>query len=145
MACLKGEGPDDLSQLVCDLIGNPDAKTVLQSGAAYEKWEQMVAIQGGDLTVPFRGDGCTELVITSRSSGVVKQCDALKIGQASVCLGAGRVLENQPIHHGVGILVNAKVGDKVLVGEPLVRIFHVDKGLAEAQQRIEEAFVITPG
>ena len=47
--CLKGEGPDDLRELVVTLAGHPDAADILASGRAYARFQQMVAAQGGDL------------------------------------------------------------------------------------------------
>ena len=102
ISCLRGEGPDDLSQLVCDLIGHPDAMSTLQSGAAYEIWEKMVVAQGGDVSAPLLGSNCQELVLNADKAGVLTRCDALLIGRAGVCLGAGRYRADQDVHPGVG-------------------------------------------
>ena len=48
IACLKGKGPGDLANLTIDLIGDPRARNLLESGAAYERFCRMVVAQGGD-------------------------------------------------------------------------------------------------
>ena len=131
------------TNLVCDLIGDPRAVDVLASGKAYERFEQMVQAQGGDLSHSLKGlSSCTEWVYTSPKSGVVTECDAFKIGYASVLLGGGRSIADAPIHHGVGIMVDRKIGDQVHKGDPLCRVYHVDSGFEEARYYIEQAYGI---
>ena len=143
ISCLQGAGPADLSELVCDLIGDPQAQEVLASGAAFEVWERMVSAQGGKLNVPLRGIGCQELVLEAPASGVVRQCDAYSIGYASVLLGGGRMRAQDPIHHGVGIWLQAKVGDAVEKGQPLATMLHTSINTARAMSLLKEAYVIS--
>ena len=90
IACLKGKGPEDLIELVCELSGEPNAKSILNSGEAYHTFEKMVVAQGGDLTVPCV-DRCHDTVtVKATRSGVVSGCDAYKIGYANLLLGGGR-------------------------------------------------------
>jgi pyrimidine-nucleoside phosphorylase len=140
--CLRGEGPEDLASLVCDLIGDPRARECLDSGAAMEKWEQMVAAQGGDLSQPLRGAGCREKVFSAGRSGRVTRCDALEIGEAAVLLGAGRERSDQSVHHGVGFWIHAKVGDMVEKGQPLATILHDGKGLEAAEAKLRSAYEV---
>lgn len=143
MLCLQGKGPQDLHDIVCELAGDPRASEVLSSGAAYAKWEEMVAAQGGDLSVPLHGGGCSEMLIRADRSGVITQCDAYNIGYSTVVLGGGRSQADQPIHHGVGCMVEAKVGDSVQAGDVLVRVLHHDGlGLEEAERYIQTAYQI---
>ena len=46
VACLKGEGPEDLASLTCELIGDPRARELLDSGSAYVQWCRMVTACG---------------------------------------------------------------------------------------------------
>lgn len=143
--CLKGEGPEDLSKLVCDLIDDPRAAELLASGQAFEKFVEMVKAQGGDLSKPLRDINTKQWVYRSPASGIVKKCDAYNIGYASVVLGGGRSKEADPIHHGVGLMVHAKVGDKVSRGQPLATVYHVEKGLEDTQKLLEKAYQIEQG
>ena len=140
--CLKGDGPAELSELVCNLIGDPAAKECLASGAAFEKWEQMVVAQGGNPNQPLRGAGCQEMIIKASHSGTLERCDALKIGQAALHLGAGRFREEQEVHHGVGVLLHCKVGQELAKGQPIFTVRHADKGLARARTLLDESLLI---
>jgi thymidine phosphorylase len=82
-------------------------------------------------------------VITARETGTVARCDALDIGVAAMRLGAGRETKESSIHPGVGITVEAKVGDRVGAGDPLVRLrYDDDSRLAEVIALAERAFII---
>ena len=143
--CLKGEGPADLAALVCDLIGDPRAAEVLASGEAYDKFVEMVEAQGGDLSLPLKDTSTTKTwVYKSPIAGVVTECDAYKIGYASVVLGGGRSQADEEINHGVGLMVHAKIGAKISEGDALVTVYHADKGLEETQELLEQAYKIKP-
>ena len=142
IACLKGEGPGDLATLTCDLIGDPRARQVLDSGAAYDRFCRMVVAQGGDLKQPLLGSGCTESTVCSRTSGTVTAADAYKIGRAAFVLGAGRERADQQVHPGVGIIVHKKVGDRVERQEPLVTMRVADQGVEQAETLIHSAYAI---
>ena len=58
------------------------------------------------------------------------------IGLASGALGAGRVQKGDPIDPAVGIVLHAKIGDRLEVGMPIGEIHARDEGAArEAAQR----------
>ena len=127
IACLQGEGPKAVVDLVCTLSGDePKAREVLSSGAAYPVFERMVHAQGGDLSQPLRGSGCAKEEVRAGRSGTVERCDALGVGEAAFVLGAGRVKASDPVHHGVGLEVHVHRGDRVEEGQPLVTLHHAD-------------------
>ncbi len=142
VACLRGDGPGDLASLVCDLIGDPRARDLLESGTAYDRFCRMVRCQGGDLQAPLHGAGCTERVVVSSQSGTVTACDALGIGRAAFVLGAGCTRADQAVHPGVGVLVHKKVGDRVETGEPLVTLRVAEQGLDQAEALALDAFAV---
>lgn len=143
IACLKGEGPRDLRDLVIKLSGEPEkAARVLANGAAFRKFEAMVSAQGGDLSAPLKGQGCQRWILEAPESGVVRKCDAFGIGQASFVLGAGRARAKDPVHHGVGVLVHAHVGESVTQGQALATLVYADKGLDIARNHLKTAFVL---
>lgn len=143
IAVLKGGGPASVVDLTCLLSGDEEGtRRVLASGEAYEVFARMVRAQGGDLSAPLRGQGCTTQVVLARRSGTVTRCEALGIGQAAFVLGAGRVRAADPVHHGVGLEVLAHKGDVVEAGQPLVTVHHADRGLDEALAAIDAAIGI---
>ena len=143
IACLKGEGPGDLASLTADLIGDPRARTVLASGAAYERFCRMVSAQGGDPTAPLLGAGCSERVVEAQEAGMVIAADALDIGKAAFVLGAGRTRSDQPVHPGVGLEIHKKVGERVERGEPLVTLRVAEQGVDQAIELVHGAYSIS--
>lgn len=143
-ACLQGNGPADLVELVAELSGDSSAaKEILNSGAAFSIWEDLVAAHGGDLSVALRGSQELEQVeFVAEQSGVVTRCDAEQIGLAAFVLGAGRERADAAVHHGVGLTIHAKVGDSIDAGQPLASVFHANKHLDKALSYVAAAFEI---
>ena len=142
IACLQGRGPDDLATLVCELIGHPDARTVLDSGAAWPRFERMVRAQGGDPSAPLLGGDVIEEPLLAERAGTVTRCDAYGVARAAFVLGAGRVRADQDIHPGVGVRIHRKVGDRVEVGEPLSTLVHAGRGLTASRALLRGALVV---
>jgi thymidine phosphorylase len=126
VATLRGEGPDDLTELCLDaaaiLTGDrPAAQRALESGAAHERYQRWIRAQGGDPDAPLPAAPIVEQV-TAEVSGVVQQCHALAIGEAAARLGAGRHNAGDRVDHAVGIVVHRKRGDPVRAGDPLATV-----------------------
>lgn len=142
IACLKGEGPEDLAALTCALIGDPQARALLDSGQAYERFARMVRAQGGSLSKPLHGQGVSHEPLLAPADGVVERVDAYGVARAAFVLGAGRVRADQEIHPGVGILVHKKIGDAVVAGEPLATLVHAGRGLTASRALLESAVTV---
>lgn len=125
---LKGGGPSDLIELTLALIGDPRAREVLASGAAYERWCRMVVAHGGDPDAPLLGAGCRDAVIEAESDGVLSACDAYGVARAVALLGGARTRADAPIHPGVGAIVHRKPGQAVVRGEPLLTLRYDPNG-----------------
>ncbi len=133
--CLKGKGPKDLRELVLTLGANgvmvsknipyeqalEEVTNNLDNGNAYEKFKQMVKYQGGDINKIKLSDNV--ISIKSKTTGFIKEIDALKIGELSRTLGAGRKNLQDKIDYGVGIVLNRKVGDYILQDEELLKVY----------------------
>jgi pyrimidine-nucleoside phosphorylase len=154
---LKGGGPADLRELclsfaaaMLDQAGIPDgaerARKAFDSGAALEKFRELIAAQGGDPSVvddPSRlPQARSRGVIVAEKSGFIAEIDAEQVGIAALELGAGRVKAEDCIDPSVGILVFKKPGDKVRVGEAVFEIHHNAKGLAAATARLNSCVAI---
>jgi pyrimidine-nucleoside phosphorylase len=146
---LRGEGPDDvveltlaLGEVMMELAGIDGGRSALHdaidSGKALQKLIDVAVAQGGDpsyIEDPSLLPICSyEEVVTSPSSGYVTRCDALTIGVVATRLGAGRERKEDSVDSGVGITLEAKVGDSVEAGEPLARVHHNDPARWEAQK-----------
>ncbi len=153
---LRGEGAPDLLEVVdavacrmLQLAGKADTLDearglvgqALASGAALAKLRDMVAAQGGDVTViddPARlPQAAHTTVVSAASDGVIADLDAYRIGRAAVLLGAGRDRAGDPVDHGAGVLVRAAVGAAVRAGDAVLELHHnsrtpLDDALAAA-------------
>lgn len=131
IACLKGQGPDDTMELVIAQAASLgfDITTVIGNGSALESFKSMLTRQGVDIEVANQliddpwsilPRESTPYVVRAPSTGVVNELDALIIGEVLCEAGAGRSVPDQPINHGVGIEVHAKVGESVEKGDPVM-------------------------
>jgi len=139
---LKGEGPDDITNLVLTLgsqmvVLAKKAKTldearqmleeVIADGKALESFRQMVIAQGGDERViddpTIIPQAKYKVDLPAKSSGVVAKMTADEIGVASMLLGGGRQKADDQLDYAVGIELKKKVGDSVSEGEPLLTIY----------------------
>ena len=153
---LKGKGPSDCRSLIIrlaeellELAGRPRSLATerLDSGAALEKFYEMVKAQGGDITqvkeptrlprAPHRSP------LIAPHSGYVTTLNARQVGDAAVILGAGRRVKSDEVDPSVGIELVAKIGSRVEAGEPLLWIHHDERGLNEASERLLSAYQIS--
>ena len=64
-----------------------------------------------------------------------------RVGIASVHLGAGREKKGEPIDHRTGIVLHAKVGDRVERGQPYAEVHVAGKPVdADAIAMVRDAF-----
>ncbi len=161
---LHGEGPADLRDLCFELAGwmlylGGAAKTVAEgkqlceriiaSGQAFERFRQMVELQGGDISAiddPSRLPSAEHRVeVLSPQSGYVTAIATEQVGTACVILGGGRERKEDSVDPAVGIVVHKKIGDKVSAGESLCTIHcHslADAQAARAKALLEESYEI---
>ncbi|HEX7100620.1 MAG TPA: thymidine phosphorylase [Acidimicrobiia bacterium] len=155
---LAGEGPEDLVEITVGLavemltlagIDDPEQTVAraLSSGAALEKFEEMVEAQGGDPRVvsdrTLLPSAPETTPIEAESGGYVAECDARSIGLAAMRLGAGRERKEDDIDPGVGIEVRKKIGDQVSPGDVLAVLRHRPGDISEAMARASSAWVIS--
>lgn len=103
-----------------------DARRVLRSGAALERFRRMVEVQGGDVgqiddlgklpQAQIKGE------LRAAEDGYIQNIYADKVGLATLALGAGRATKAESIDHAVGIEVHANVGDTVSRNDVLMTI-----------------------
>ena len=117
------------------------AEDALHSGRAWERFRMLVQAQGGDVGFVDEPERLAKapLVETTPAprSGYLTEIQAREIGETAVDLGAGRARKEDPVDHTVGIVVHHKVGDRVMIGEPLFTIHaNAPEKLAQARQRL---------
>ena len=122
---------------------------ILQSGAAYKAWVEMIKAQGGDTSIftnpaAFHQPGATT-TFTAQSSGFLDEIDTNAVGWAVQRLGAGRLTPGAPVAAHAGIEVHAKLGDPVTAGQPLVTLHAASESLlADPLALLRDAYSISP-
>ncbi len=159
---LAGGGPDDLRQLCLELAawmlylarrtltleeGRKLAARLLRERAAWEKFREIIRLQGGDAGVlddPARlPQARSRLAVLSPAHGFVSAIECEQVGIACVVLGGGREKKEDSVDPAVGIVMHKKIGDRVRAGEPLCTIhYNSEARLAEARSLLEESFHI---
>ena len=103
------------------------AKEAIESGRAYDKFEQWITAQGGDLSALKKAEH--RLEITAESDGYICSVNAEKIGICASMLGAGRKAKDDPIDYGAGIEMVKTAGDYVKKGETIALLYASDRSL----------------
>ena len=120
--------------------GKAKASELLQSGAAYERWLQMVELQGGDVApfddpAAFHKPTATRVLRADRD-GYLAGMDCTEVGWAVQRLGAGREMPGGPVAAHAGIEMHAKIGDRIQAKQPLVTLFAEDAALLDTPERM---------
>lgn len=154
---LKGEGPEDLTELVLVLgsqmvVLAKKANTleearemlieVMKNGKAAEKFKEFLSNQGGDSSIVDNPEKMPQakyvIDVPAKTSGVISNIVADEIGIAAMLLGAGRATKEDEIDLAVGLMLRKKVGDAVKEGEPFVTIYANRENVEDVKAKIYE-------
>ncbi len=128
---LAGGGPPDVVELTLRLatemlelagINDRDPAETLRDGTAMDRFRQLIAAQGGDLSVPLPIGTHSETVTASRG-GTMGDIDAMAVGLAAWRLGAGRSRPGEQVQFGAGIRIHRRPGEPVAAGAPLFTLY----------------------
>lgn len=115
-------------------VGFKLAEDALNSGRAFEKFEEMVKAQGGNLDLlPLPEDQYWHH-ITASQNGFLENYNTEAIGIAGICLGAGRKITTDVIDPTASIICYKKIGDEIKKDDTLFSIYTNKKYLAEEAQ-----------
>jgi thymidine phosphorylase len=118
--------------------GYARARELLDSGAALKQMQKIIDAQGPSICRSGLGTLTAELAASN--DGVISSIDCLRLNRLARTAGA-------PIDKGAGIKLFKKIGDQVEKGEPLYRIYALDRpefDLAVAAAKADAGYVITP-
>jgi len=159
---LKGEGPEDLQELVLKLgmeivrlagvagstlSSKQIVENALKEGLAFEKFKDMIKAQGGDITYIDNPDKFPVAKhvkkLPAPKRGYVHTIDASKIAEGVKILAMGEKGEKLDVSAGVSEI--QKVGTQVKQGQPLMMIHYNDqKRLDQALDYFKSAFRLAP-
>jgi pyrimidine-nucleoside phosphorylase len=161
---LHGRGPDDTVQLTLELAANMIAmahpgrshddivtslRRHLASGAAFEMFERIVQLQGGDLSLvrdPARLlTASIRRPVHAGQDGWISAIDTRSLGIAVIRLGGGRMLVSDKIDASVGLAALRRVGTKVARGDVIAEIHGNDAArVDEAAAAVTAAYQVSP-
>ncbi len=159
--CLKGIGPEDVTQLSINLCAHilvqsgisknkSEAKTSLlkkiKNGKALEKFEEMIVAQDGDLNDIYSKNNFTknQIKIKSKETGYIRSMNTEKIGWALVEMGCGKKVLSDKLDYSAGIKTNYKIGDKIHKGDTIYELFGFNETkLKNAKKMLTKTFVIS--
>ena len=142
--CLRGEteGAEDVIEVTVALAaemlrmggvadsaeqGAEQARAALADGSAWQKFVQLVEVQGGDVRAlddpHARQAQSPSIVVEAERSGLVTDIDARKIGDLTVALGAGRRAKEDDVDPLAGVVLHARIGERVEAGQPLATLY----------------------
>lgn len=161
---LRGGGPSDLHELCIELgalllevtglseshaAAKERLEGLIASGAALEKFREVISAQGGDTRV-LDDPALLPQVAYSRpilagSSGFIQSVNAYAIGRAAGMLGAGRQRKEDTIDPSSGVVLKKKAGDSVEVGEEVAVLLYNNAACVEsAAEAVSSACKIGP-
>ena len=123
-------------------------QAALDSGAAAEKFERMVAALDGPknfIDEPWKHmkRATLQVAVAPVHSGAVTAIDTRAVGMVVVALGGGRTRPQDPVDHAVGLTSLAGVGDVVGPDRPLAIVHaRTDAQVAQATELLRAAYRI---
>ncbi len=152
---LAGGGPADVRALTLALaeamlsLGGVDparAEAALDDGSALARFAEIIEAQGGDPTVCQRPESLptapNRTPFLAARSGYISAIETTRVGLAAMSLGAGRATKEDSIDPRVGLEIDARLGDAVKAGEPLLWLHHDDRGVDAARAHLTAAYQI---
>lgn len=165
IATLKGQGPEDLTELCLTLsawmiyLGRKAptieearslAKQALYGGKALSLFDTFVAAQGGDSMVSEKPEDVLPqakkvVEVLAPRAGYISRIHGEKVGLAAMKSGAGRETKESSINLSAGVVLHKKRGEKVEVNQSLAEI-HYDSTIDvdSAIELLLEAYEFTP-
>ena len=159
---LKGEGPEDLTEL-CLVLGSKmivagekaetveEARAMLEAviadGSALNLFGQLIEAQGGDARIvhdpSLLPSAKYQIEVPAVTSGTISKMEAEEIGVAAMLLGAGRATKEDKIDLAVGIVLKKKIGDRVNAGEALAIIHSNNENVSKSIELIQKNIQIS--
>ncbi|WP_110927542.1 pyrimidine-nucleoside phosphorylase [Bacillus massiliglaciei] len=159
---LKGEGPEDLTELSLTLGSNmvylakkasslEEAREMLlnaiKDGSALESFKTFLSAQGGDGSVIDHPEKLPQakfaFELEAKEDGFVSEIVADEVGTAAMLLGAGRATKESEIDLAVGLMLRKKIGDEVKKGESLVTIYSNFEDVSAVKDKLSENIILS--
>ena len=162
IATLRGEGPEDLTEICTSLAAamamsilnlsfeeaKKLARDAIKSGAALEKFSEWITAQGACADIVKNEDALPRAKysrsVMAERDGYISAMDAELIGRAAMALGAGRATKDDEIDYAAGIVLNKKMPDKLTRGDLIATLYSSDENkFADAESLFLSAITIS--
>lgn len=160
---LKGEYVENLTELCLTLagamihLGGKAASTdegivianeLLQNGKAFDKFVEIVKLQGGDLRYINEPDKYPKSKYSEKvyadKEGFISGINNYEIGMAALELGAGRLTMEDKIDPKAGIIFHVKIGQKITKKDLIAEIFTDKKNqIEEVKSKIQNSITVS--
>jgi pyrimidine-nucleoside phosphorylase len=122
----------------------------LDSSLAFAKFRDWIAMQEGDVTYVDDPDRLPTArfirQVPAPHSGYIASLNARQVGLSSMLLGAGRAKKGDQIDYATGVVLQAKIGDRVEEGQTLFTIHANDEArLPGVRQQLLAAYEWSDG
>jgi pyrimidine-nucleoside phosphorylase len=155
LACLEGEGPEDLMVLVEEtvvelgaLVDQPTSRSAVRnavsSGRAREVFFEWAEAQGAEtswLSRPTFTLAPEPALVQAQRSGVLSEVKTREIGLIVAQGGGGRYRAGDSIDHGVSLECRCRIGDSVEAGQTL-GVWHQRQDDEASTRQLESCFVV---
>ncbi len=162
---LKGNGPDDLTELCLELGSlalvhagkakdQKQARVALQalidSGEALKSFGVLIRAQGGDdkvltdYSIMPTAKHTKPYMVPGSGKQWLEHLDGKKVAEACKLMGAGRTKKGDPVNMAVGVVLNIKTGDST-EGGATAAVIHYDteEQFSAAASKLAEAFTFS--
>jgi thymidine phosphorylase len=127
-----------------------DATTALDGaladGSALAAWERIAVAHGADSDPERLARPRSKVEVLAPTEGFVTSCDGEDLGRVAAEVGAGRRRVDEELAHGAGVLVHARIGDRIEAGQPVATLLVGEREVDQDHLagRIAKAFEIGP-
>ena len=119
---------------------------VLGDGSALAAWERIAVAHGADPDPELLARPRSTVEVLALTEGFVTACDGEDLGRVAAEVGAGRRRMDEELAHGAGVLVHARIGDRIEVDQPVATLLIGEREVDQEHltDRIRVAFDIGP-
>jgi len=118
----------------------------LADGSALAAWEKIAVAHGADPDPDLLARPRSTVEVLASTSGYVTACDGEDLGRVAAEVGAGRRRVDEDLAHGAGVLVHARIGDRIETEQPVATLLLGEREVDQERltQRIRDAFEVGP-
>ncbi|MCX6174827.1 MAG: thymidine phosphorylase [Ignavibacteriales bacterium] len=124
------------------------SKEIIASGKAFNKFLEIVKLQGGDVAMikhpeKYPKSKIRESLIADKT-GYIKTINNYEVGMASLELGAGRKTMEDKIDPKAGIIFYPKIGTKIKKGEVIAELYtDREENVASVKKKLLSAITVS--